>query len=153
AAAVSAKSDPGSTGSSGCAIICSPVVLHNQYYDRTSVCQDFSEEDMGHSQADKAASRERILEAAAHQISERGLDSVSVGELMQNAGLTKGAFYGHSESREAMIAEAARRAMQNGQAKLEPLFTGKKRPTLKQVVDLWLDTVHVENRLDGCGIC
>ncbi|HWT37804.1 MAG TPA: TetR/AcrR family transcriptional regulator, partial [Paraburkholderia sp.] len=108
---------------------------------------------MGHSQADKAASRERILEAAARQISERGLDSVSVGELMQNAGLTKGAFYAHFESRDEMIAEAARRAMQNGQAKLEPLLSGRKRATLKQIVDLWLDPAHVENRLDGCGIC
>ena len=64
---------------------------------------------MGHSRTEKAASRERILDAAARQISERGLDSVAVAELMQNAGLTKGAFYGHFESRDAMIAEAARR--------------------------------------------
>ncbi|MEI5996583.1 hypothetical protein H3V53_05000 [Paraburkholderia bengalensis] len=52
-----------------------------------------------------------------------------------------------------MIAEAARRAMQKGQEKLDPLFAGKKRPTLEQVVDMWLDPDHVENRTDGCGIC
>jgi TetR/AcrR family transcriptional repressor of nem operon len=108
---------------------------------------------MGHSQAEKAASRERILEAAARQIGERGLDSVGVAELMQSAGLTKGAFYGHFESRDAMIAEAARRAMEKGQEKLDPLFARKKRPTLEQVLDVWLDPAHVANPTGGCGIC
>jgi len=108
---------------------------------------------MGHSRAEKAASRERILNAAAHQISERGLDSVAVAELMQNAGLTKGAFYGHFESRDAMIAEAARRAMDKGQTKLDALFSRKKKPTLEQVVDAWLDPAHVADPTSGCGIC
>jgi TetR/AcrR family transcriptional repressor of nem operon len=108
---------------------------------------------MGHSQAEKAASRERILDAAAQQISERGLDSVAVAELMQNAGLTKGAFYGHFESRDAMIAEAARRAMQKGQEKVDPLFTGKKPPRLDRLVDVWLDPKHVDNLGSGCAIC
>jgi TetR/AcrR family transcriptional repressor of nem operon len=108
---------------------------------------------MGHSQADKAASRERILEAAAQQISERGLDSVAVAELMQNAGLTKGAFYGHFESRDEMIAEAARRAMQKGHSKVDPLFAGKRPPGLERLVDVWLDPNHVDNLGSGCGIC
>jgi TetR/AcrR family transcriptional regulator, transcriptional repressor for nem operon len=108
---------------------------------------------MGHSRAEKAASRERILDAAARQISERGLDSVAVAELMQNAGLTKGAFYGHFESRDAMIAEAARRAMDKGQTRLDALFSRKKRPTLEQVVDVWLDPAHVADPTSGCGIC
>lgn len=108
---------------------------------------------MGHSQAEKAASRERILDAAAHQISERGLDSVAVAELMQNAGLTKGAFYGHFESRDAMIAEAAGRAMDKGQTRLDALFSRKKKPTLEQVVDVWLDPTHVADPTSGCGIC
>ncbi len=108
---------------------------------------------MGHSQAEKAASRERILEAAARQISERGLDSVAVGELMQNAGLTKGAFYGHFESRDAMIAEATRRAMQKGQSKLDLLFSRKRKPSLDDMVDAWLDPAHVQDPTSGCGIC
>jgi TetR/AcrR family transcriptional repressor of nem operon len=78
---------------------------------------------------------------------------VAVAELMQSAGLTKGAFYGHFESRDAMIAEAARRTMQKGQSKLDLLFSGRKTPTLEQVIDVWLDPAHIENRIDGCGIC
>jgi AcrR family transcriptional regulator len=73
--------------------------------------------------------------------------------LMQNAGLTKGAFYGHFESRDAMIAEATRRAMQKGQSKLDPLFSRKKKPSLDDGVDAWLDPAHVQDPTSGCGIC
>jgi len=108
---------------------------------------------VGYSQADKARSRERILDAAARQISERGLDSVSVADSMQSAGLTKGAFYAHFASREAMIAEAADRVMQHGQARIDHLFRVKKKPTVAQIADVWLDPEHIENLGDGCGIC
>lgn len=40
---------------------------------------------MGHSQADKMRSRERILSEAAEQIRDGGLESVSVGKLMRRA--------------------------------------------------------------------
>jgi len=108
---------------------------------------------MGHSQAAKAASRERILDAAANQISEQGMGSVAVAELMRNAGLTKGAFYGHFESRDAMIAEAARRAMQKGQSKIDAIFLPGKKPRLEDLVDVWLHPGHALASAGGCGIC
>ena len=73
-------------------------------------------------------SRERILDAAARQISEHGLDSVSVADSMQSAALIKGVFYAYFASREAMIAEAADRVTQHGQARIDhPFFVNKKR--------------------------
>ena len=48
---------------------------------------------MGHSQADKAKSRERILDEAARQLRETGLEALSVGKLMQKVNLTHGGFY------------------------------------------------------------
>ncbi|MGF6770588.1 TetR/AcrR family transcriptional repressor of nem operon [Paraburkholderia sp. GAS199] len=108
---------------------------------------------MGHSQAEKARSRERILDAAASQISETGFGSVAVAELMQSAGLTKGAFYAHFDSREAMIAEASVRAMQRGQARLTELFAKDVQPSLADILDVWLDPMHIQNPSSGCGIC
>jgi TetR/AcrR family transcriptional repressor of nem operon len=55
--------------------------------------------------------RERILEAAARLFRERGFDGVSVAEVMKAAGLTHGGFYGHFESKDALIKEAMSRAM------------------------------------------
>ncbi|HEY2750970.1 TetR/AcrR family transcriptional regulator, partial [Phenylobacterium sp.] len=72
---------------------------------------------MGHSQAEKAKSRERILAEAARQIRQNGLESVSVGTLMKSVGLTHGGFYGHFESREALLASALERALLEGEAK------------------------------------
>ena len=45
---------------------------------------------LGHSQAEKAQSRERILKEAADQIRDGGLESVSVGKLMKSVNLTHG---------------------------------------------------------------
>lgn len=108
---------------------------------------------MGYSQADKARSRERILDAAARQISGHGLDSVSVADAMESAGLTKGAFYAHFASREAMIAEAADRVMQRGQAHIDHFFRVKKKPTVTEIVDAWLNPKHIESLDGGCGVC
>ena len=71
---------------------------------------------MGHSQADKAASRERILAEAAAQIRSAGLDALSVGPLMRSVGLTHGGFYGHFESRADLLAQARLRTEASARA-------------------------------------
>ena len=53
-----------------------------------------------------AAHRARILAAAARLFRLRGFEDVTVAEVMKEAGLTHGAFYGHFPSKEALIAEA-----------------------------------------------
>ena len=53
---------------------------------------------MGHSQADKAHSREKILRQAADQVRDNGLESISIGKLMRSVELTHGGFYNHGIS-------------------------------------------------------
>jgi TetR/AcrR family transcriptional repressor of nem operon len=53
-----------------------------------------------------AAHRARILAAGARLFRLRGFEDVTVAEVMKEAGLTHGAFYGHFPSKEALIAEA-----------------------------------------------
>src|SRR5205823_5196787 len=57
-----------------------------------------------------ADNRERIVEAAAQLFRERGFEGIGVADLMKEAGLTHGGFYGHFSSKEALIAEASGRA-------------------------------------------
>ena len=66
---------------------------------------------MGTSQEAKAASHDRILDIAAARIRRDGTGSLTVAELMKEAGLTHGGFYRHFESREQLVAEAAQRAL------------------------------------------
>lgn len=61
---------------------------------------------MGHSQASKQQTHERILQIAAKRFCERGIEGVSIADLMKEAGLTHGGFYKHFGSREELVAEA-----------------------------------------------
>ncbi len=53
-----------------------------------------------------AENRQRILDAAARLFRERGFEKVTVAEVMSAAGLTHGGFYGHFDSKEALISAA-----------------------------------------------
>jgi TetR/AcrR family transcriptional regulator, transcriptional repressor for nem operon len=104
---------------------------------------------MGHSQAGKAQNRERILAEAARQMRQGGLESVSVGPLMRNVGLTNGGFYGHFESRSALLAEALERALLEGEAKASA--PGRPRG-FAQLVRSYLSRSHRDARDSGCAI-
>lgn len=69
---------------------------------------------MGHSQAEKARNRERILDAAAARIREDGPDAISIAGLMEAVGLTHGGFYNHFHSRAELLTEALKRALESG---------------------------------------
>jgi TetR/AcrR family transcriptional repressor of nem operon len=107
--------------------------------------------EMGHSQAEKAQNRERILAEAARQIRQDGLDAVSVGTLMRSVGLTHGGFYGHFESREALLAEALERALQEGEAKAGAQTSGVT-PRYASIVRGYLSRTHRDARDTGCAI-
>jgi TetR/AcrR family transcriptional repressor of nem operon len=53
-----------------------------------------------------AENRRHILDAAAQLFRERGFENVTVAEVMSAAGLTHGGFYGHFDSKEALISAA-----------------------------------------------
>jgi TetR/AcrR family transcriptional regulator, transcriptional repressor for nem operon len=55
--------------------------------------------------------RARILSAAARLFRERGIDAAGVDEVTKAAGLTHGGFYGHFDSKEALVAESIEEAL------------------------------------------
>jgi TetR/AcrR family transcriptional regulator, transcriptional repressor for nem operon len=58
-----------------------------------------------------AQNRERILDAAAQLFRERGFEGIGVADLMKEAGLTHGGFYGHFSSKQDLMAQACARAL------------------------------------------
>lgn len=66
----------------------------------------------------KEKTREQIVSAAARAFREEGVAGVSVGELMGRAGLTHGGFYAHFRSKDQLVAEACRSAMQESSGRL-----------------------------------
>ena len=106
---------------------------------------------VGHSQAEKAQNRERILAEASQQLRRDGLESVSVGGLMQSVGLTHGGFYGHFESRSALLVEALRRALLEGEAKAKAPATAPDT-RLSAIARSYLSRSHRDARDSGCAV-
>jgi AcrR family transcriptional regulator len=51
------------------------------------------------------ATRDRVVDAAVELFAERGYDGTSVSQVVERAGLTKGGFYHHFASKEALLFE------------------------------------------------
>ena len=106
---------------------------------------------MRHSKEEKARSRERIVEVAAQQIRERGLDGPGVAEIMRAAGMTHGGFYKHFESRDELIAAAVDRAVRERNQEMAEVINNATDP-LAAFVDWYVSAEHVANLGHGCGI-
>jgi TetR/AcrR family transcriptional repressor of nem operon len=114
---------------------------------------------MGYSQAQKAESRQRVLETASRQIREHGIEALGVADCMRSAGLTHGAFYGHFTSREALIVEALEYAVAQSEKRIAALSTGaggkrsKANGPLQAIAESFLSERHRDNPGSGCALC
>jgi TetR/AcrR family transcriptional repressor of nem operon len=108
---------------------------------------------MGHSQAEKAQSRERILSEAAGQVRDAGLESISVGKLMRSVGLTHGGFYNHFESRTDLLALVLERALVDGRKSWLAAEASDDKPrSFETTVRRFLSRSHRDSRTAGCAI-
>jgi TetR/AcrR family transcriptional repressor of nem operon len=103
-------------------------------------------EPMRVSREQAAENRERIVETAARMFRENGFDNVSVDAIMNAAGLTHGGFYGHFESKEALVEEAVERALERGVRKQS------RHTNLGGLVSDYLSERHCADRANGCAI-
>ena len=60
-----------------------------------------------------AENRQAVIDVASRLFRERGFDGIGLKELMQGAGLTQGAFYKQFASKEDLVAQASRRALES----------------------------------------
>lgn len=100
--------------------------------------------------AQAARNRERIVEAAARLFRERGFDGIGVADLMKEAGLTHGGFYGHFSSKEDLIAEASARALQGSIAAWMALSSRAPGDPLSAVAGAYLSSGHRDHPGTGC---
>ena len=97
-----------------------------------------------------AENRERIVEAAARLFRERGFEGIGVADLMKEAGLTHGGFYGHFSSKDDLIAEASARALTRSLALLNEAAERGPRDPLSAVAGAYLAGSHRDNPGAGC---
>lgn len=103
--------------------------------------------------AAKHATHERIVSVAARAIRRSGYDGTGVADIMNEAGLTHGAFYSHFASREAMLAEAAAKACADSGAGAAAVATDAQPGTaLNAMLAAYLSRGHVEQLEAGCPL-
>jgi AcrR family transcriptional regulator len=102
----------------------------------------------------KAATRAKILNAAAGLFRERGFDGVGIDDIMSTAGLTRGGFYAHFKSKADLFAKVLA---------MEPSFTrmlaerqGRSRQDslngALDVVATYLDPDHIDYVTATCPL-
>jgi TetR/AcrR family transcriptional regulator, transcriptional repressor for nem operon len=97
-----------------------------------------------------AQNRERIVEAAAQLFRERGFEGIGVADLMKEAGLTHGGFYGHFSSKDDLIAEASAHALTGSLALFNNLAERQSDDPLSAVAGAYLTSKHRDDPGTGC---
>jgi TetR/AcrR family transcriptional regulator, transcriptional repressor for nem operon len=115
--------------------------------------------EMGYSQAQKAESRQRVLETASRQIREDGTKALGVADCMRRAGLTHGAFYAHFSSRDELIVEALEHAIAQSERCVAAPSKGaggresETKEPLRALAEAFLNERHIKNPGGGCALC
>ncbi len=97
----------------------------------------------------KAATRQRIIDAAAEKFRKDGVAAVGIAGLMGEAGLTHGGFYAHFESKEALIRDALAAAMDRTSQRLN---RAGDEAGLEGLIRTYLRRAHRDNPQNGCAI-
>lgn len=106
---------------------------------------------MKKSRQEAAETRRRIVATAATEFRRNGIDGSGLSDIMSAAGLTKGGFYKHFDSKEHLVAEACATGMATvvDSAKLAAEgLSGAE--SIKAVVADYLSASHRNNRATGC---
>ncbi|GFE51643.1 TetR family transcriptional regulator [Roseobacter cerasinus] len=102
---------------------------------------------MPYSASHRDATRAKIVEAARVLFNRHGFQNVTIDQVMQAAGLTRGGFYNHFKSKEALFSEAVssflmgRGAEWRRDAGIDP--SNLKPEMAQQMIDAYLSDKHL----------
>jgi AcrR family transcriptional regulator len=111
---------------------------------------------MRYSPSRKQATRERIVNSARGLFNRRGFTEVTIDEVMEHAGLTRGGFYKHFATKEELYADAVRQflCLQAPEPWQKKHVDGCARGTelAKMIVNAYLSTEHLEDSEGSCPL-
>ncbi|ATO31544.1 HTH-type transcriptional regulator AcrR [Dickeya dianthicola] len=96
--------------------------------------------------------REEIIHVSSQLFRERGLNGVSVNDLMAAAGLTHGGFYGHFASKDELAAIASRKVFEDSRTQWQAISQQPDKRNLRTLVENYLSANHRDGVKDGCAI-
>jgi TetR/AcrR family transcriptional repressor of nem operon len=95
--------------------------------------------------------RQRIVDAAAAQFRERGIDGAGVDAIMRAAGMTHGGFYLYFPSKEALVAAVSAEQLARSASRWSAVADGLPRAeALNRIVTGYLDKRHLDPSDYGC---
>ncbi len=100
-------------------------------------------------QAEK--NRRQIIDVASQLFRERGFDGVGVADLMRAAGFTHGGFYGHFESKEALMLAACQHAFEEAALRWQKQSSAHPL-SLKSIATKYCSKQHRDNPGKGCPV-
>jgi len=113
---------------------------------------------MPHPPNQKPETRERILKSARHLFNRKGLAGVTIDEIMAHAGLTRGGFYKHFNTKQELYAEAIAEFDCSGpeiwqrepwqKAHIDPSAHGVR--LAQMIVNAYLSEEHFDDRDASC---
>ena len=101
-------------------------------------------------QAEK--NRQNVIDVASRLFRVHGFDGIGLKDLMEGAGLTQGAFYKQFESKDDLVAQASRRALESAFHRWSAAAEANPRDPLGAVIGFYLSMAHHAERMDGCPI-
>lgn len=104
------------------------------------------------SRAQAEENRRHVIEVAGRLFRERGVDGIGLNDLMAAAGLTRGAFYGQFDSKEALVVEASERALAGNAQRWSAVIAESPEHPFAAVVAFYLSNRHRQAIGNGCAL-
>jgi AcrR family transcriptional regulator len=110
---------------------------------------------MPYSAEHKRDTRQRILESARRLFNRKGFLDVSIGEVMENAGLTHGGFYRHFAGKDELYAAAVQWFLCKEAPKpwqRQRTRSSACKPRAQRIVDAYFSRDHFDDRESCCPL-
>lgn len=96
--------------------------------------------------------RQTVIDVASRLFREHGFDGIGLKDLMAGAGLTQGAFYKQFASKDDLVAQASRRALESASSRWSAAAESNPQNPLSAVIDFYLSAGHCAEKMEGCPV-
>ena len=104
------------------------------------------------SRTQAAENRQKVINTASRLFRKRGFDGIGLKDLMKGAGLTQGAFYKQFTSKEDLVGQATRRALESAERRWTDAIASNPKDPLGAVIERYLSAKHRDETTDGCPL-
>ena len=98
----------------------------------------------------KAQTHQRIVKEASVRFRRDGIGATGLQPLMKSLGLTHGGFYAHFKSKDDLVEQALKLAVDEAKACTRETFTGPD--SLSEFIDIYLSSPHRDEPGTGCPL-